>query len=162
MIETIMIEGKAVEIDSASGWTYCYREQFGHDILPDMLPIARSIAVAAEGLLKELPDNALENGEISGKNIKGILKNIDGYFLQDALDEIAGLEITTIQNIFWALAKNANTGLEQPRRFFNQFEVFPYEEVLPRVLVAIIKSSSSSKNSQSLLKKMRLVESQSD
>ena len=93
MIETIMIEGKAVEIDSASGWTYCYREQFGHDILPDMLPIARSIAVAAEGLLRELPDDALENGKISGKNIKGILKNTDGYFLQDALDEITGLEI---------------------------------------------------------------------
>ena len=162
MIETIMIEGRAVEIDSASGWTYCYREQFGHDILPDVLPIFRSIAVAAEGLIKELPDDAMENGEISGKNIKGVLKNIDGYVIQDALDEIAGLEISTIQNIFWALAKNADNGLEQPRRFFNQFEVFPYEEVIPRVIAAIIKSSSSSKNSQSLLKKMRLVENQSD
>ena len=65
MIETIMIEGKAVEIDSASGWTYCYREQFGHDILPDMLPIARSIAVAAEGLLRELPD---AYSRMSGRN----------------------------------------------------------------------------------------------
>ena len=160
MIETILIEGKAVEIDSASGWTYCYREQFGHDILPDMLPVARSIAVAAEGLIRELPDDALENG-VSAKNVKGLLKNVDGYVIQDALDEIAGLEITTIQNIFWALAKNANVGLEQPRRFFNQFEVFPYDEVIPKVLAAIIKSSASSKNSQSLLKKMRL-ENQSD
>lgn len=156
MIETITIDGKPIEIDSASGWTYCYREQFGHDILPDMLPIVRSLAIAAEGLLMALPDEDIKKGTVSAKNIREILKNVDEYMIQDAIGELAGLEITTVQNIFWALAKNANSNLDQPRRFFNQFEVFPYEEVLPKVLVAIIKSSSSSKNSQSLLTMLKL------
>ena len=156
MIEIIAIDKKEIEIDSASGWTYCYREQFGHDILPDMLPIMRSIATAAAGLLKELPDKQIEKGTLSAKELKGVLKMTDAYVIQDALDEIAGLEVTTVQNIFWALAKNANTGIPEPRRFFNQFDVFPYEEVLPRVVAAIVKSSSSSKNSKSLLAKMKL------
>ena len=156
MIETIMIDGKPIEIDSASGWTYCYREQFGHDILPDMLPIMRSIATAAAGLLSELPDESIEKELFSAKELKSVLNSDNAYVIQDAIDDLAGLEVTTVQNIFWALAKNANFGIAEPRRFYNTFDVFPYEEVLPKVIAAIIKSSSSSKNSKSLLAKMKL------
>lgn len=38
MKRTFDFEGIPVELNSSMGWFLIYREQFGHDILPDLMP----------------------------------------------------------------------------------------------------------------------------
>lgn len=146
MVKTIQIGDRSVEINTSAGWFYEYRENFGHDILPDIMPILESVLNATASILNE------SGGKF---NEKEILKAMNNDYLVDAFIKMAGMEITTLYNIFWALAKNADRKIEQPKAYFNGFEVFPIDEILPVMFSAIVDSSVSSKNVKSLLEKIR-------
>lgn len=146
MIKTIQIDDRSVEINTSAGWFYEYKENFGHDILPDIMPVLESVLNATASILNE------SGGEFSQKDILNAMNN---DFLVDAFIKMAGLEIITMYNIFWAMAKNANRKIEQPRNYFNDFDVFPMDEVLPQMFEGIVESSISSKNAKSLLEKIR-------
>jgi hypothetical protein len=64
---------------------------------------------------------------------------------------MAGLETTTILQILWALAYNEDKSIGQPMEFFNNFEAFPVDEILPELFTAVVESSVSSKNAKRLL-----------
>ena len=152
MITNIMIDNHPVEINSSAGWFYCYREQFGHDIMADMYPLIASIAAAATELMK----NAVKKDDGSEEiKVSELVKHIDDEVVQDAVVRLSGMEITTVTNIFWAMAKNAAQDTPNPRRFVNQFDCMPMEELVPQLFEVIINSSVSSKNSKSLLEKMK-------
>ena len=146
MIKTIQIDDRSVEINTSAGWLYDYRENFGHDILPDIMPVLESVLNATASILNE------SGGEFSQKDILNAMNN---DFLVDAFVKMAGMEIITMYNIFWAMAKNANRKIERPRDYFNDFDVFPMDEVLPQMFEGIVESSISSKNAKSLLEKIR-------
>ena len=153
MIKTIQIDDRSVEINTSAGWFYEYRENFGHDILPDIMPILESVLNATASVLSE------SGGKF---NEKEILKAMNNELLVDAFMKMAGLEIITMYNIFWAMAKNANRKIEQPRDYFNDFDVFPMDEILPQMFVGIVDSSISSKNAKSLLEKIRKMREETD
>lgn len=153
MIKTIQIDDRSVEINTSAGWFYEYRENFGHDILPDIMPILESVLNATASVLSE------SGGKF---NEKEILKAMNNELLVDAFIKMAGLEIITMYNIFWAMAKNANRKIEQPRDYFNDFDVFPMDEILPQMFVGIVDSSISSKNAKSLLEKIRKMREEQD
>ena len=146
MIKTIQIDDRSVEINTSAGWLYEYRDNFGHDILPDIMPVMESVLNATASILEE------SGGEFGQKDILNAMNN---DFLVDAFMKMAGLEIITMYNIFWAMAKNANRKIEQPRDYFNDFDVFPMDEILPQMFEGIVESSISSKNAKSLLEKIR-------
>ena len=136
MKKEIKIGDKTVELNSSAGWFYDYQEQFGHDIMPDLMPLLEGLL----GTLAELQESGQEialTDEIVGKII----------------DALATAEVTTIFNIAWAMAHNADETIESPRKWVNSFENFPVDEVVPELALLIIQSSVSSKNSASLLKK---------
>ena len=54
MKKTILIEDQPIEINSSLGWLFCYREQFGHDILPDLLPLLDAALGALANMYEEL------------------------------------------------------------------------------------------------------------
>lgn len=153
MIKTIQIDDRSVEINTSAGWFYEYRENFGHDILPDIMPVLESVLNATASVLSE------SGGKF---NEKEILKAMNNELLVDAFMKMAGLEIITMYNIFWAMAKNANRKIEQPRDYFNDFDVFPMDEILPQMFVGIVDSSISSKNAKSLLEKIRKMREEQD
>ena len=138
MIKTIEIEGQPMEVNSAQGWLFCYREQFGHDILPDLLPLLD----AALGALNEVYD---EEGSI--------VERLDEVTTNRIIVALSSLEATTIINIFWAMAKNAGNTTPH-HEFVNMFDPFPYEQIVPELFTLIVQSSMASKNSESLLKKI--------
>lgn len=135
------IENQSVVLDSSTGWLFVYRDYFGRDILPDLLP-------ALEAVLHTI-SNAV--GVLEGDKIEDIIKAlasdevIDGLFI-----DLTGAELTTILNIFWSMAKNEDMTIEEPDKFFKKFDVFPVDEILPKMFAQIVNSCVSSKNLESL------------
>lgn len=146
MIREIRIEDRTVEINSSAGWLYEYRNRFGHDILPDIMPIIESVLAAGVSLLQE------SGGEVNEKTIMDAMNN---DALVDAFIKVSGMETLTIFNIFWAMAANADDKIPGPKEFFNQFERFPLDVAVPALFYTIIDSSISSKNVERLLKKLK-------
>lgn len=146
MITTIKIsEKESFNINSSAGWFLKYRAQFGHDILPDLLPAVESIIKVGVSLIdggKEL-------------NQDNFLKAIDGDTIEDALFTLSGLEFTTLFNITWAMAKNADNSIGSPEDWLNQFEIFPVDEIAPVVFKAAVKGCMSSKNAKRLDRMMK-------
>ena len=146
MIKTVQIDDRSVEINTSAGWLYKYRENFGHDILPDIMPVLESVLNAATSVLKE------SGGHFDSEEI---LKAMDNEDLVDAFIKMAGMEIITVYNIFWALAKNANKKIPQPDEWYNSFDTTYMDEIIPVMFMGIVESSISSKNVKSLLEKFK-------
>ena len=148
MIRTIQFEGHSVEINTSAGWLFAYRTRFGRDILPDIMPVIESIL--------QLSVDTLGKVDTDDLTPKKVIEAIDGDTLEEVFAKMAGAELITVYQIFWATAKNANTTIEGPEAFFNKFDTFPMGEVAPQLLSAIIESNISSKNAASLLKKLKI------
>lgn len=146
MIRKIEFDGNAVEINSSAGWLYAYRNRFGHDILPDIMPIIESVLSAVASMLQE------SGGEI---NEKTIMQAVENDAVVDAFIKMAGMEVVTVYNIFWAMAYNADKTIKGPEDYFNEFERFPVDEIVPELFNSIIDSSVSSKNAERLLQGLK-------
>ena len=147
MIKTVQFEGHSVEINTSAGWLFVYRRQFGRDILPDIMPVIESILAAVAELLE-----GAEKDEIS---LKEIAEAAQTGALVEAFTKMAGMELMTVYQIFYAMAKNAEKNIQPPEEYFNSFEVFPLDVIMPEMFRGIVESSISSKNSKSLLEMIR-------
>lgn len=145
MIRTINVDDKTVEVNSSMGWLYVYRNRFGHDILPDLMPVVESVLMAISSVLEET------KGEFNETTMASAMNN---DALVDAFIKMAGMEMLTVFNIFWAMAYNKDNSIPAPEEYINSFEKFPVDEVVPELLKAIIESSVSSKNAQRLLQRI--------
>ncbi len=145
MIKTIKLnKDQSVTLNSAAGWFLVYREQFGRDILPDIMPMIEGILTA--GI------NALKNVEGSKLTIEAV----DNEVLMDFFINVSGLEFVTIMQIVWAMAKTADDDIDPPEKWFNQFDVFPFDLIVPKVFRLIIDSSVSAKNAKRLLNLLKV------
>lgn len=139
MEKTINIGNKEVRLNNNIGWTIDYRDQFGTDIIPTLLPMVAAALDLIKGLLEEMEDT-------SNLEWQDILKTLDGDTLLDALVHLGGLEFKDFINVTWAMAKCADETIPEPRTWVRQFEVFPLDEIAPAVFELIYKGVISSKN----------------
>ena len=135
-----------MEINSSVGWLYAYRNRFGHDILPDLMPLVESILAAMASILEE------SKGNINADTIRDAFNN---DALIDAFIKIAGMELLTVYNILWAMAYNADRSIPAPDEYFNRFEKLPIDIIVPELLYAVVDSSVSSKNAERLLGRLK-------
>lgn len=150
MIKTITLEtGDKIELNSSMGWIYTYQESFGHDILVVLMPAIEATLRAALEMMKASPD-----GSIGSDNIAQILENVEDQVLTDAIITLTGLRFTTLTNIVWSMAKNADESLPAPKEWLNQFETFPLEKLVPEAMKLIIESSVQKKTSTKLMAKL--------
>lgn len=138
MEKTIKIGKVPVKLNNNIGWLRAYRNQFGHDILPTLMPIAASVL----DLLGALID---ENGT-ANIDIASLIKAADSDKMIDAVIHASGFEVVELINIVWALAKCADPDVPDPETWEKQFEVFPLDTVVPEVAKLIISGTVSSKN----------------
>lgn len=124
MKKTIKIDNKTkFKIDTSNNWLRIYRDQFGHDILPDIVPVL---------------DAGLEliSGALNGEDI-------------DAVDQIETrmmeLETITLDNVIWALAKNADESIEDPEEWDRKFDKFPLDEIVPQVIDTLASTYMTTK-----------------
>ena len=150
MIKTLQFEGHSVEINTSAGWLFAYKARFGRDILPDIMPAIESILQLSVDTLSKMDEKELDK-----MTPQKILQAIDEDALNEIFIKMSGAELMTVYQIFWATAKNADHGIAGPEFYFNQFDVFPIDEIAPQLLSAIIESNISSKNAKSLLKRLK-------
>lgn len=147
MKKTIKIDDEQkFEINSSSGWLYAYQEQFGHDVLPVLLP-------AAEALLQTMADLMKDS---KSDNVADILAAADEDTISNAFITLSGMQLTTVTNIVWAMAKNANDSIESPREWLNSFDVFPWDIVVPQVLGAALEACISKKKFEKLKETIKI------
>ena len=139
MEKTINIGDKAVRLNNNIGWALAYRDQFGQDIIPALMPLLTGALDILSGLL-------VETGKTKDITLEDLLTILDGDKLTDALIHLGGLELVDLVNITWALAKSADPETPEPREWVKEFETFPLDEIAPAVFGLITKGVVSSKN----------------
>ena len=144
MQKTIKLDSKhSIRLSNNVGWMMEYRDQMGHDIVPDLIPLLNgAIDIAVE---------VSKASKTAGTSPMEILAAIGTDKLQDALFDMSGLEAVDLINITWAMAKAADEDLPEPREWVREFETFPLDIIVPVVVELLFSCMVSSKN----LKRLR-------
>lgn len=159
MEKVIKIGEKEVKLNNNIGWAFEYREQFGHDIIPTLMPLVASIKDLLIAAIEESDLVQEKNGKFKvAKNITlgQIAKIFDSEKTMEALIHASGLELVEFINITWALAKCADDSIPEPRIWVREFEEFPIDEIAVEVVPLIWKGVISQKNSMRLQSQMNL------
>ena len=138
MEKIIKIGKQEVKLSNNVAWTMEYRDQFGKDIVPALMPVLASIMEGASALIGEA-----DNGEI---NLSDIASAIEGRAMEVLLPLFQVEFVDTIINVTWAMAKAANEDLDPPKKWVRQFDEFPLDVVVPTVYDMVLKGFVSSKN----------------
>lgn len=125
-------------LDNNIGWMIAYKEQFGRDIVPALIPVLNAGIDLAYGVVQSIKPGAKADLET--------IKNIDPDALHDAVLQASAIEAVDLINITWALAKNADDDIREPREWVKQFEGFPLDVIGAAVFDLVFKSMISTKN----------------
>jgi len=144
MEKTIKIDSKtSIKVSNNIGWMFAYRDQFGHDIVPDLIPVLK----AAIDIAVEISRSAGEEGATTAD----VLRRLDADAMKDALLEMSGLEFVDLIHIVWAMAKAADEDIEEPKEWIRQFDTFPLDTIMPAIFDMALACMVSTKN----LKRLR-------
>lgn len=139
MEKTIKIGEKSVRLNNNISWAIVYRDQFGRDIIPALMPLLASALDIISGLINE-------TGKTEDIELTDLAKLADGDALLNAVIHLGGFEFTDLICITWALAKCADEDIPAPREWIAQFDSFPIDVIAPEVFTLIFKGVVSSKN----------------
>lgn len=143
MEKTIKIDSKtSLKLSNSVAWMMLYRDQFGRDIVPVLIPALTAVTDIAVEVNK-----AVQNGATPAQ----IVSALDSDIIRDALVEASGLEFVDLLNIIWAMAKAADDDIDEPIIWVRQFDKFPLDTILPVVFDMILSCMVSTKN----LKRLR-------
>lgn len=151
MEKTIKIGEQEVRLSNKLSWALIYRDQFGRDIIPTIMPMLAAALDILAGIVKE-------TGKAEELTVSDLAEIADGDALLNAYLHLSGLEFTDFINITWSLAKCADDSIPEPMTWVAQFEEFPVDEIGPVVVSLIFNGVVSSKNRNrltSLLKRIR-------
>lgn len=145
MTESIKFEdGRELVLSNRVAWLMEYRDQFGRDILPSLMPVMLSISDMLAGLVEEGVD-------LEKLKINDVEKLFGSYSMTEAMVKLSALEVTDYLNIVWALNKAADETISEPKEWIRQFEEFPFDKVTPVVIKLVVKGVMTSKNSERLM-----------
>lgn len=140
MERLIKIGEKEVRLNNNMAWAMEYKDQFGKDILPVMLPL---IATGIEGVASVIAE-AGDGGQITSKSLAEALQGRS----VDILMPLFGAEfVDLVINVIWSMAKAADENIDPPKKWVRQFdEGFYLDEVIPEVFDMVTKGFISVKN----------------
>ncbi len=141
MEKIINIGNKEVKLSNNVAWTMEYRDQFGKDIVPAMMPLLASLMEGLSSVVSE------SDGTITANSIADA---VQGRSMEILLPLFQVEFVDIIINVTWAMAKAADESIEPPKRWVRQFEGFPLDVVIPEVGELVLKGFVSSKNLQRL------------
>lgn len=144
MEKIIKIGKQEVRLNNNVAWTMEYRDQFGKDIVPALMPIVASLMEGVSAIVSE-----------SGKSeisVSDIAEAIQGRAMDVLLPMFQVEFVDIIINVTWAMAKAADENIEPPKRWVRQFEEFPLDVIVPAVYELVLKGFVSSKNLKRLKK----------
>lgn len=136
MEKKLKIGKQTLKLNNNVGWLFVYRDQFGRDIVPTIVPVINAGIDLVFGVYQST----------GGKVSRDSIMQMDPDTLKDALLEATAIEAVDLLNIVWAMAKNADEDIDPPRDWFNTFDTFPLDEIAPAVIDLLIKGLVSTKN----------------
>ncbi len=139
MEKIIKIGKQEVRLNNNVAWTMEYRDQFGKDILPAIMPLMASMIEGVSTVMAE----ASETGEITTSSIA---EAIEGRSMDILLPMFQAEFVDLVVNVTWAMAKVADETIEPPKRWVRQFDSFPLDVVGPVIYDMVLKGFVSSKN----------------
>ena len=139
MEKSIKIGKKTVRLNNNISWAIVYRDQFGRDIIPTLMPLFASALDVISGIINE-------TGKTEDIELADLAKLADGDTLLNAAIHLGGFELTDLICLTWALAKCADEDIPEPRKWVEEFDNFPLDIVAPEVFSLIFKGVISSKN----------------
>lgn len=145
MEKVIKIGKQEVRLNNNVAWTMEYRDQFGKDIVPALMPVLASMV---EGVSTIISDSSAD-GEL---NVTNIAESLQGRALDILLPMFQVEFVDTIVNVTWAMAKAADETIAPPKQWVRQFEEFPLDIVGPAIYDMVLKGFVSSKNLKRLKK----------
>ena len=151
MTKTIDIsEELSLTLSNKTAWAMFYRDQFGIDIVPTLMPILAAVC-ALVGEISSVTENP---DDIQWSDVSEII-NSDS--MTEALIKLSGIEFVDFLNITWALAKAADPGIEEPRKWILQFDTFPLDLIAPTVIELIFRGLVSTKKAMWLQEKLNSI-----
>ena len=144
MEKVIKIGKQEVRLNNNVAWTMEYRDQFGKDIVPALMPV---IASMIEGISTVVGDTG--KAEL---NVTDIASALQGRTMDVLLPMFQVEFVDVIINVIWAMAKAADETIAPPKQWVRQFEEFPLDVVGPAVYDLVIRGFVSSKNLKRLKK----------
>lgn len=143
MEKIIKIGKQEVRLNNNVAWTMEYRDQFGKDIVPVIMPLLASMI---EGVSTVIADSGDEI------NVSNIADALQGRTLDIMLPMFQAEFVDLVVNVTWAMAKAADEGIAPPKQWVRQFETFPLDIIGPAVFDMVVKGFVSSKNLKRLKK----------
>ena len=148
MEKTIQIGEKDVRLNNNIGWTFIYRDQFGQDIIPTLMPLLASILDLFAGAVKSV-------GRTDNLGMDDMADLIQSDMTMEALVKLSSLEFVDFINLTWALAKNADSSIQEPKIWVRQFDEFPVDVIAPELFRMVLSGVVSSKNLERLQNALR-------
>lgn len=140
MEKIIKIGKQEVKLDNNAAWTMDYRDQFGKDILPVLLPMGASIAEMLATIASSADDLSL----------RSLAESVEGRTMDILLPLMQVEMVDILINVTWAMAKAADESIDPPKKWIRQFESFPIDVIAPTVYDMAMKGFISSKNQKRL------------
>lgn len=144
MEKIIKIGKQEIRLNNNVAWTMEYRDQFGKDIVPALMPILASLMEGVSTIISESGSNEVTMADIADA--------VQGRSMDILLPMFQVEFVDTIINVTWAMAKAADENIEPPKRWARKFEEFPLDVVVPAVYELVLKGFVSSKNLKRLKK----------
>ena len=145
MEKIVKIGKQEVRLNNNMAWTMEYKDQFGKDILPAIMPLLASMIEGVSTVMAEASDA----GELSTSSIAEAL---EGRSMDILLPMFQAEFVDLVINVTWAMAKTADEKIEPPKRWVRQFDSFPLDVVGPIIFDMVLKGFVSSKNLKRLKK----------
>ena len=145
MEKIIKIGKQEVRLNNNVAWTMEYRDQFGKDILPAVMPLLTSMIEGVSAVVAESTEGERMTAE-------SIAEALQGRTLDFMLPMYQAEFVDLVVNVTWAMAKAADESIDPPKKWVRQFEEFPLDVVGPAVFDLVLKGFVSSKNLKRLKK----------
>ena len=138
MEKIIKIGKQEVRLNNNVAWTMEYRDQFGKDIVPTLMPVLASMIEGVSTVIAETGKTEITMTDLA--------EALQGRTLDVLLPMFQVEFVDTIINVTWAMAKVADEDIEPPKKWVRQFETFPIDVIAPAVYELVLKGFVSSKN----------------
>lgn len=144
MEKVIKIGKKEVRLNNNVAWTMEYRDQFGKDIVPALMPVIASMIEGVSTVVSDAGGSDINLADIAGA--------LQGRTMDVLLPMFQVEFVDVIINVTWAMAKAADETIAPPKQWVRQFDEFPLDIIGPAVYQLVVKGFVSSKNLKRLKK----------
>lgn len=137
MEKVIKIGSNEVRLSNNVAWVMEYRDQFGKDILPAIMPLITTVSEGISTVLSEAGTDI---------TIESLSEAINGRAMDVLLPLYQAEFVDLVINVTWAMAKAADEDIDPPKKWVRQFDTFPLDVVGPAIFELVVKGFISSKN----------------